>query len=111
MSDLSLSLSRPSSLSSYFLSPVQLRRGSDRAVLVGTWHLSRPNQNSSLKHRSMPAQSSVVPSQGSWTARARGRRRNQECSIQPEQLSQEPGAKMTKTSSEGSQGLLVMLKF
>jgi len=22
-----------------------MRRGSDRAVLVGTWHLSRPNQN------------------------------------------------------------------
>jgi len=34
------------SLSSYFLSPVQPRRGSDRVVLVGTWHLSRPNQNS-----------------------------------------------------------------
>ena len=45
VSDLSLSLSRPWSLSSYFLSPVQLRRGSDRAVLVGTWYLSRPNQN------------------------------------------------------------------
>jgi len=34
------------SLSSDFLSPVQLRRGSDRAVLLGIWHLSRPNQNS-----------------------------------------------------------------
>jgi len=45
VSDLSLSLSRPSSLLSCFLSPVQLRRGSDRPVLVGTWHLSRPNQN------------------------------------------------------------------
>jgi len=33
------------SLSSYFLSPVHIRRGSKRAVLVGTWHLSRPNQN------------------------------------------------------------------
>jgi len=45
VSDLSLSLSRPSSLSSYFLSPVQLRRGSDGAVLVGTCHSSRPNQS------------------------------------------------------------------
>jgi len=33
------------SLSSYFLSPVQLRRGSDRVVLVGIWNLSRPNQD------------------------------------------------------------------
>jgi len=32
VSDLSLSSSEPSSLSSHFLSPVQLRRGSDRAV-------------------------------------------------------------------------------
>jgi len=46
VSDLSLSLSQPLSLSSYFLSPVQLRRGSGRAVLVGTWYLSRLNQNS-----------------------------------------------------------------
>jgi len=45
MSDLSLSLSPPSSLLSYFLSPVPLRRGSDKVVLVGTWHFSRPNQN------------------------------------------------------------------
>jgi len=45
VSDLSLSLPRPSSLSSYFLSPDKLRSGSNRAVFVGTWHLSRPNQN------------------------------------------------------------------
>jgi len=45
VSDLSLSLSQPLSFSSYFLSPVQLRSGSDRVVLVGTWHLSRPKQN------------------------------------------------------------------
>jgi len=45
VSDLSLSLSRPSSLSSHFLSPVQLGRGSDRMVLVGTWHLPRSKQN------------------------------------------------------------------
>ena len=44
MHDVSLSLSQPMSLSSYFLSPVQLGRGSDGPVLVGTWHLSRPNQ-------------------------------------------------------------------
>ena len=31
------------SLSFYFFSPVQLRRGSDRAALVGTWHLARVN--------------------------------------------------------------------
>jgi len=49
VSDLSLSLSHPLSLSSYFLSPVQLRRESDRAVLVGTWHLSRPNQNRDVR--------------------------------------------------------------
>jgi len=46
VSDLSLSLPQPSSLSSHFLSPVQLRRGSDRAVLVGTWHLSKITLNS-----------------------------------------------------------------
>jgi len=34
MSDLSLSLSQPTSLSSYLLSPVQLRRESDRVVLA-----------------------------------------------------------------------------
>ena len=48
MSDLSLSLPRSSSLAFYFLSPVQLRRGSDRVILVGSWHLSRPNQNTLL---------------------------------------------------------------
>ncbi|KAM6211653.1 uncharacterized protein WM294_002823 isoform 2-T10 [Sarcoramphus papa] len=31
------------SLSLYFLSPVQLRRGSDKAALVRTWHLARVN--------------------------------------------------------------------
>ena len=31
------------SLSLYFLSPVQLRRGSERAALVGTWHPARVN--------------------------------------------------------------------
>ena len=40
---ISLSLSRPTSLSFYFFSPVQLRRGSDRVDLVGTWHLARVN--------------------------------------------------------------------
>jgi len=40
LSYLSLSLSRPGSLL-YFLSPVQLRRGSDRAALVGTWGPAR----------------------------------------------------------------------
>jgi len=33
------------SLSSYFLSPVQLRRGIDRVNLVGSWNLSGSNQN------------------------------------------------------------------
>jgi len=37
------------SLSSYFLSSVQLRRGCDRADLVGTWCLSRPNQNRQIE--------------------------------------------------------------
>jgi len=46
VSDLPLSSSQLTSLSSYFLSPVQLRRGSDKVVLVDTWHLSRPNPNS-----------------------------------------------------------------
>jgi len=46
VSDLPLPLSCPSSLSSYFPSPVQLRRGSDIAALVVTWYLSRLNQNS-----------------------------------------------------------------
>ena len=31
------------SLLFYFLSPVQLRRGSDRVALVGTWHPARVN--------------------------------------------------------------------
>jgi len=31
------------SLSSDFLSPVQLRRGSDKVSLVGTWHPARVN--------------------------------------------------------------------
>jgi len=44
VSDVSLSLSRPSSLSSYFLSSVQLRRGSVIAVFVGAWHLPRTKQ-------------------------------------------------------------------
>jgi len=42
---MSLSLSWPTSLSLYFFSPVQLRRGSDRAALVGTWHPARPNHH------------------------------------------------------------------
>jgi len=33
------------SLPLYFLSPVHLRRGSDRAALVGTWHPVRLNHN------------------------------------------------------------------
>ena len=35
--DLSMSLSHLMSLSSYFFSPVQLRKGSDRVALVGSW--------------------------------------------------------------------------
>jgi len=40
---LSLSLSQSMSLTLYVLSPVQLRRGSDRAALVGTWCPPRVN--------------------------------------------------------------------
>jgi len=49
MSDLSPSLSRPMRLSLYFLSPVRFRRWSDRVVLVGIWHLSRPKENKKSK--------------------------------------------------------------
>ena len=46
---LSLSLSRPTSLSLlccfFFAPPVHLRRGSDRATLVGIWHSSRLNHD------------------------------------------------------------------
>jgi len=46
VSDLSLSLSPPRSLSLYFFfSPVQLKRRSDRAALVGTWCPARLNYN------------------------------------------------------------------
>jgi len=41
VSDLSLPLSRLLSHLLHFLSPVQLWRGSDRALLVVTWHPAR----------------------------------------------------------------------
>jgi len=33
------------SLSSYFFSPVQVRRGSDRVAFVSTWHPARLNHD------------------------------------------------------------------
>ena len=44
VSDFSLSLSRPTCLS-YIFSPIQLKRGNDKAALVGAWHSSRLNRN------------------------------------------------------------------
>ena len=47
VNDLSPSLSQPTSFLLYFLSPVQPRRVSDRAALVGTQHPARVNPASS----------------------------------------------------------------
>lgn len=62
-----------------------------------------------LKHRSIQAQTPVVPSQDSCTARARGRTSNKEESNPTWAAQQED--KVTRTSPEGSQGHLAMLTF